>query len=154
MDGIWNSSELLQNIGIVAGLLFSTLGFLLSTYTTWRDGRGRQNANAIAIKGQYWDIWKQIFSHPELKRVLDKEADLEKRPLTVEEEIFITCLILHLATSFRAAKEGEFVALEGLPFDVKSFFSLPIPKTIWNSVKPLQNTDFVRFIESTTSQNP
>lgn len=150
MGGIWNWSELLQNIGIIAGLFFSTAGFLLATYTTWRDGRGRQNANAIAIKGQHWDIWKQIFSHPELKRVLDKELNLEKQPVTVEEEIFVTSLILQLGTSFRATSQGEFVTLEGLPFDVKTFFSLAIPKLIWNTIKSSQDKDFVEFIESIT----
>jgi hypothetical protein len=32
--------------------------------------------------------------------------------------------------------------------DVRSFFSLPIPKAVWTKTKLLQNQDFAAFIES------
>jgi len=49
-------------------------------------------------------------------------------------------------------KAKMFVHLEGLPEDVKSFFSLPIPKAVWNAIKSSQDKDFVTFIESNTIQ--
>jgi hypothetical protein len=31
--------------------------------------------------------------------------------------------------------------------DVRSFFSLPLPKAVWEKTKIFQNQDFVKFVE-------
>jgi len=35
----------------------------------------------------------------------------------------------------------------GLKKDVREFFSLPIPRAVWNEMKSYQDSDFVRFVE-------
>ncbi len=45
-------------------------------------------------------------------------------------------------------KDGMFIALEGMRADIKEFFSLPIPKAVWEKSKRLQNQGFVRFVEA------
>jgi hypothetical protein len=132
--------DLIQTVGIIGSLLFAA-------YTTNKDERARRIGNSIAMNDQYRQIWKEIYDHPKLARVLQKEADLEKEPVSVEEERFVTTLILNLGTAFRAMKYGEFVTLEGLQKDVQGFFSLPIPKTLWQKLKPLQDASFVKFAE-------
>jgi hypothetical protein len=132
--------ELTQTVGIVCSLLFAA-------YTTTKDEGARRIANSIAINDQYRNIWKEIYEHPNLARVLDKNADLKKEPISVQEERFVVMLILHLATVFRAIKHGEFVTLEGLHKDVQQFFSLPIPKAVWGKIKSLQDKNFVSFVE-------
>ncbi len=132
--------ELAQTVGIVASLLFAA-------YTTNKDEGARRIANSIAINDQYRNIWKEIYEYPNLARVLDKDADLKKEPISVQEERFVMMLILHLATVFRAIKHGEFVTLEGLQKDVQQFFSLPIPKAVWEKIKSLQDNNFVSFVE-------
>jgi hypothetical protein len=61
--------------------------------------------------------------------------------------LFVKALILQLSTVYRAMKEGMFVPLEGLKEDIKGFFSLPIPKSVWDKISPLQDKDFVSFVE-------
>lgn len=130
--------DLLQTVGIVGSLL-------LAAYTTWKDDRARRIGNSIAINEQHRKIWKDIYEHPELARVLDMEADA--KDISVGEELFVTTLISHLSTVFRAVKQGEFVKLEGLEKDVREFFALPIPKTVWEKMKPFQDGKFTTFVE-------
>jgi len=79
--------------------------------------------------------------------VLAKDVNVAQMPVSREEELFVTTLILHLSTVYRAMKHGEFVKLEGLQKDVAEFFALPIPEAVWKKIKPLQDRNFVRFIE-------
>ena len=37
---------------------------------------------------------------------------------------------------------------EGVERDIQAFFSLPVPKEVWNKFKEFQNADFVKFVES------
>ena len=138
--GAWISEhwfDLFQTVGIVASLL-------LAAYTTWKDGCARRIGNSIAINAQHRKIWKDIYEHPELARVLDMEADA--KDISIGEELFITTLVAHLSTVFRAMKDGEFVKLEGLQNDVREFFRLPIPKAVWEKLKPFQDENFVSFV--------
>jgi hypothetical protein len=137
-----NWIELLQTIGIVGGSL-------LAAYTTRKDEQARKISNSIAISEQYRQIWKDIYDHPQLARVLEKDTDVVAEPVSVGEEMFVTTIVAHLSTVFRAMKHGEFVELEGLQKDVRDFFALPIPKAVWAKLKPLQDANFTKFIETT-----
>jgi hypothetical protein len=118
----------------------------LTGCATWKDVQARRIGNSIAINGQYRTIWKDIYEHPALARVLEKDADA--KDISIGEELFVTTLVAHLGTVYRAMKHGEFVKLEGLQNDVREFFTLPIPKTVWKKLKPLQDAAFVKFIET------
>lgn len=133
--------DLLQTVGIVASLL-------LAAYTTWKDERARRIGNSIAINDQYRKIWAGVYEHPSLARVLDKDADAQEPPIALGEEMFVTTLISHLSTVFRALKQGEFVKLEGLEQDVREFFTLPIPRAVWERLKQFQDGKFVAFVEN------
>ena len=131
--------DLFQTVGIIGSLL-------LAAYATWKDAQARRIGNSIAINGQYRTIWKDIYEYPHLARVLEKDADA--KDISTGEELFVTTLISHLSTVFRAMKHGEFVKLEGLENDVREFFTLPIPKAVWNKLKPVQDANFAKFIET------
>ena len=133
--------DLLQTVGITGSLL-------LAAYTTWKDAQARKIGNSIAINGQYRMIWKDIYEHPVLARVLEKDADVIETPISTGEELFVTTIIAHLSTVFRAMKHGEFVKLEGLQNDVREFFALPIPKAVWERLKAYQDANFAKFIET------
>ncbi len=60
--------DLLQSVGIIGS-------FLLAAYTMWTDAKARRIGNSIAINDQHRKIWKDIYEHPQLARVLDAEAD-------------------------------------------------------------------------------
>ena len=75
------------------------------------------------------------------------ELHSHKVPVSIEEELFATTLILHLSVAFRAMRHGESVRFQGLKKDVKDFFSLPIPQAVWSKLSAFQDADFAKFIE-------
>jgi len=133
--------EFVQTGGIIAGLLFSA-------FTAWKDERARKISNLIELKKEHREIWREVYDRPELNRILKREVDLGVHPISGEEAVFVKSLILHLDTVHRAIKAGMFVKLEGLETDVRDFFSSPIPRAIWEKLKPLQDKDFVNFVEA------
>jgi len=136
-----NGFERIQSAGIIGS-------FLLGAYAAWRDERARKISNRIAIGQQHWAIWKEVAKEPKLSRVLAREVDLGETPVTLEERLIVTQIILQLQSVFHAMKAGMYVQIEGLQQDAKGFFSLPIPKAIWESSKQLQNRKFVQFLEN------
>jgi hypothetical protein len=139
-------SELLQSAGIIGSLA-------LAAYTAWKDEQARRIGNSIAITEQHREIWKTIYEHPQLARVLEMNTDIEHEPISIGEELFVTTIIAHLSTVFRAMKHGEFVQVEGMQLDVKEFFSLPIPKAVWERLKPFQDDEFIAFVEAQLNQS-
>ena len=133
--------DLLQTVGIVGGLL-------LTAYMAWRDERARQIGNLISINQQYIYIWQPLYDRPELSRVLKKDVNLNKEPLSEVECRFVKTLIVHLDTVRRASEAGMFVKIQALQNDVRDFFTLPIPRAVWDKIKPFQDEDFTQFIES------
>lgn len=132
--------DLLQSVGIVASLLFSQLSFRA-------DAAARKVSNTFIVTAHHREIWSQIFRHPELVRVLQKKVDLEKEAVTAAEEAFVLTLIHHLSATVEAIDAGALAAPEGLRKDVRSFFSLPIPKEVWDRRKGIQDKRFVAFVE-------
>ena len=132
--------ELLQSAGIVSGFLFTA-------HSIRKESEARKIANMISMAEHHHSLWKEFYKHPELSRVIDKRAALDTKPLTDEEQLFVTSLILHLDGVHRAMKAKMFVRLEGLQKDIQTFFSLPIPKAVWEKSKSLQDADFVAFVE-------
>src|SRR6185436_2536598 len=111
--------DLLQSIGIVAGLLFTV-------HTIRTDARSRRIANVIAFAAQHREIWKQMYERPELARVLQDNVDLIRKPVTNNERLFAKLLILHLDSVHRVIKEDMFVNLSGLQKDIRMSFAMPI----------------------------
>ena len=136
-----NWFTLLQSLGIIGGLLFT--GFSLRI-----DARVRRISNVFEVTKQHREIWTQLYSQPELKRILDPAVDVTQDPVTSGEELFLTLLILHLASAYRARRFGMVLSPEELRADISSFFALPIPRAVWEKSKAFQDHDFVSFVES------
>jgi hypothetical protein len=130
-----------SSIGILGGLWFTAVSLHSETKT-------RRVANLLTITINYREIWKEFFSTPELARVIDPAANVAKRPVTPDEEFFVNTVISHTSSVYEALKDELLIKQEGLRRDVKSFFSLPVPKAVWTKVKLLQNQDFAAFIDS------
>ena len=130
----------LNAVGVVGGLFFTAASFR-------SEAKTRRVANLLTITKNHRDIWADFYRNRKLARVLDVSADVAKQPVTRQEEIFVNLVILHLSSVFHALKDELVVNQEGLRRDVWSFFSLPIPQTIWEHVRVLQNDAFVAFVE-------
>lgn len=130
----------LQSAGIIGSLLFTA-------FTIRSDLRERRVSNLFELTKHHREIWKNVFSLPDLARVSDPSPDLKQTPVTSTERLFVLLVILHLSAAFRAIQSGLLRAPEGLRHDVDSFFSLPIPASVWEQMKELQDDDFIRFVE-------
>jgi len=140
-----NWFDLLQSIGIVAGLLFT--GVSLKT-----DAQVRRVQNLLKVTEQHRDLWSRLYDEPELRRVIEEHPDLNGKPVTYEEELFVLSVVLHLNSVYRAIESGMYASPEQLTEDVRRFFSKPIPQKVWKNVSGLQDKVFVRFVNENVSQ--
>src|ERR1035438_1416573 len=132
--------DLTQTIGIIGGLLFTALSI--------RSGEKVQAiTNTIAVNEQYSRIWHEFYERPTLARILKKDVDLNRQPVSNDEALFVKTLLLLLDVVRRTMNAGIFVKIQGLQKDIQDFFTLPIPKAVWEEIKPFQDRDFVLFVE-------
>jgi hypothetical protein len=136
-----NSFNLLSAVGIIGSLCFTAKSLRSETKT-------RRVANLLTITSNHREIWKEFLNNPRLARVRDARANTTKQPVTDAERIFVTFVILHMSSVFYAMSDQLVVKVEGLRRDIMQFFSLPIPREVWEKIKVLQNGDFVAFVES------
>src|ERR1035438_5184134 len=118
--------ELLQSVGIVCGLLFT--GFALRA-----EKRVVAVQTLFTITEHHRSLWTQLYSRPELGRILEKKPDFMDRPITEDETRFVNLLILHLFAVYRASLAGIYTTPENLGNDVRHFFVLPIPQKVWSA---------------------
>jgi len=135
-----NWFNVLSGLGVVGSLLFTAVSLRSETKT-------RRIANLLSLTQNHRELWSELFARPALGRVLDRSANLEKESITVDEGLYVNMVIQHLGSAYEAIKSGLTIKPEGMRRDVGWFFSLPIPKAIWENVKILQNDDFVDFVE-------
>ena len=136
-----NWFNLFSSVGIIGGLWFTAVSLHSETKT-------RRVANLLTITANYREVWKEFFHSPELARVVDPLADVDKQPITPAERFFVNMVISHTSSVYEALKDELLTKQEGLRRDMRWFFSLPIPKAVWIKIKLLQNQDFAAFIES------
>lgn len=134
-----HASELLQDLSIIGGLAFTA-------HAIHREAAARRISNLLELTKQRNELWNKL-NAPELSRISDERAALDTKPLSHEEQRFVTALILHLYMFFQTRRAKMYPKLEGLEADIKQFFARPIPKAVWESVKQYQNKDFVKFVE-------
>ena len=133
-------SELVQNAGIVGGLGLSVGAFVL-------DRRSRRADALFRLTERHGVLWGELLTNPALARTLDAKADLAKEPITSLEVLHLTKLVLHLAAAHRMYEARVLREPEGLALDIRTFFSLPVPRAAWLQIRPVQDRDFVAFLE-------
>jgi hypothetical protein len=136
-----NWFDFLSTVGIVGSLWIAIISLRSETKT-------RRITNLFTVTGNYFEIRKEFLRYPELARVTDPAANVIKQPVTLLEESFVNLVIIHTSSVFETLKDGLIIKQEGLRRDVKMFFSLPVPKAVWQRTKLLQNQDFAAFIDS------
>jgi ligand-binding SRPBCC domain-containing protein len=136
-----NWFNLFSAIGIIAGLCFTAFSLRSETKT-------RRIANLLSITANHREVWKEFLNNPNLARICDTTANLTKQPITDTERVFATLVILHMNSVYYAMNDQLVVEYEGLRRDIDGFISRPIPKAVWEKIKPFQNDDFVAFVES------
>ena len=144
--GLWrwfaeNWFILVQSIGIIAGFVFTSVSLQI-------DAKVRRIQNLLTLTEHHRDIWTTLYDRPEIAGLLAQDQLTKHRTPTSNEELFVTLVVLHLNTVFQALKQRMFTKPAGLQRDVHWFFNLPIPHSVWNKLKVLQDDDFVQFVEA------
>lgn len=135
-----NWFPVVQTAVLSAGLILIGLALLF-------EARAHRVANLIQLTEQHRDLWERMYVQPELARILDPLADPAEMAVTAQEETFVVFIILHLSSTYYAMRSGFFRKPHGLRKDIERFFSLPIPRAVWERVKALQDRPFVEFVE-------
>lgn len=130
----------LQTIAIVSGLFFTCI-------TLQRDRTSRRISNLFQITANHREVWEKLLTQPNLQRVLSPQSDITREPVSVDETIFVGFVILHLNSAHQAMRHGVMNAPEGLATDIRTLFSLPIPRAVWEDRKRFQDREFIAFVE-------
>jgi hypothetical protein len=140
-----NWFALLQSVGIVCGLLFTSLSIR-------RDTRARRTTDLLTLTERHHDLWSEIHRRPELQRILNKEVDLVSRPVSTTEQEFLNLVFVHFYTGWLLAKSDALVPLEAMAADIRAFFGLPIPRFIWKQARDARDPKFVGFVDACLSK--
>lgn len=150
-DLLWldqNWFNLIQTFGIVGGLWFTAM-------TLRQQAQASKNTDLLTLAGQHRELWSEVHRRSDLNRVLHADVDLVAAPITVAEEEFLNTVIQHFNTSWVLARTGVAITTKTLAVDARSFFALPLPRTIFERTKAARDPKFVRFIEAAcTNQRP
>ncbi len=120
---------------------------LFAALTIREDTESRRVSNLITLTVNHRELWSKLFKYPELGRILDALVSLTDKPVTLNESLLVGMVVQHLNATYEALKSNLSVKADAIGEDVRSFFSLPIPKAVWENTKRFQNDDFVAFVE-------
>lgn len=134
-----NWFSFLQSLGIVGGLWFTAAAIR-------RDTKARKASDLLKLLEQHRELWSDIHRRPELMRVLSQELDLVAQPISTAEEEFINLVIVHFHTGWMLSCSGSTNSLAALGKDVGSFFTLPLPRKVWEETEHKRDAAFVRFV--------
>jgi hypothetical protein len=144
MDGNW--FNVIQTVGIIGSLW-------LATGAANRDARAKEIENLLSLSDHHRELWHAIPQRKDLERVLQTDADVLLTPATVAETEFLNLVIVHFQTGWWIARAGGMTTLNEMKVDVGGFFSLPLPRAIWEKTKKLRNQRFVSFVEKAMKSN-
>ena len=139
VSGHW--FEMLQTASIV-------IGFFVTAHTIREDTKERKIQNLFAVTAAHRELWSNLYKYPHLARILSNAVNFDAAPPTMEEELFVHLLILHLRASFKARNAGMNFDGDAVAADIRQFFAHPIPRATWKKSRAFQDRDFVEFVES------
>lgn len=140
-----HGSDILGDLGIIAGLLFSGLGF-------WNDRRARRAQTVIDFTKSHRDLWSLVKARPAGATIEATSRDLVTVPRTDEETETVNLVVLHLHSAYRAGKAGIYDLPENLTEEIREYFSLPVVRDAWDELRKAHDRDFVRFIDRALNQ--
>jgi len=144
----------MEILGWVSGHWFDILqtasiftGFFTAAFTMRTNTRERKIGNLFELTAAHREIWSRLHDQKELSRVLSPSVNLRSEPVTLEEELFLHTLILHVRTAFKARELGMQFDDDAVAADIRQFFNRPIPRAVWAKSKVFQDQAFVEFVD-------
>ena len=153
--------NLIQTIGIIGSLLTSSVALLISAAAADRDAKAsreeaearrkeakaREIENLLTNVSHQRDLWADAYMRPELVRLFQDHADLNTEPVKLIERECLNQILVQFQVTWCMAEAGGIVTPEVLAKDMHLFFSRPVPKAVWESLKGALNPRFVEFVE-------
>jgi hypothetical protein len=134
----WHS--LLESLGIIGSLLFTGIAVR-------RDLESRRASEQLTLAAQHRRLWGQLHRRRGLKHVLEPDRDLEREPVTREEQLFLELAFVHFHTGWLICREdGALTPVRVLALDAGHFFNLPAPSAVWATVSQSYQPEFAAFI--------
>lgn len=99
------------------------------------------------------EVWREVTDNSSLNRVLLEEVNLEETPLTLQEEVFVNLVVLHMENVFHAHKHGYYSIGLHETADIRTFIQLPVPSAAWSTIRKFQAPDFVAFLEEKVDEH-
>lgn len=143
-EGNW--FNLVQTAGVVGSLL-------LAAAAASREAKAREIGNILTLSAHHRSLWSFVAEKPDLQRILNPNTDALIKPATVSEELALNEIFTHFLTGWRVASAGGITSLRELSADVADFFSLPLPRAIWEKTKSSRNRRFVVFVDKALTAN-
>ena len=122
-------------------------GFFTAAYTMRTNTRERKIGNLFALTSAHREIWSRLYEQNELGRLLLPSVNLRSGPVTLEEELFVHMLILHVRMAFKAREFGMQFDDDAVAADIGQMFNRPIPHAVWERSKVFQDREFVAFVD-------
>jgi len=144
VEGNWFNA--VQTAGVIGSLL-------LTAAAARREAKAREIENLLTISNHHRELWGGVHQRVELKRIFREDAQALTASVTMDEEEFLNLVMAHFQTSWRIAKVGGIITVKELAADVRGFFSLPLPRAVWEKTKGYRNRKFVRFVERALSKS-
>jgi hypothetical protein len=135
----YNWSNLVGAIGIIGSLLFTAASLR-------GEARSSMIGSLLALDERHRALWSEVKQRPELKRILSEKVDLDTHPLTPEEDVSMWQIVQQFETGWRIERILNRGELKSLARDAANFFSLPLPRAVWEKTKRFRNPKFVRFV--------
>jgi hypothetical protein len=135
-----NWFNVVQTVGIIGSLF-------MAAAAAHREAKAREVENLLTIADHHRELWGGVHQRVELGRIFQEDAQALTSPVTVAEEEFLNLVMAHFQTSWRIAKVGGIITLGELAADVRGFFSLPLPRAVWEKTKGFRNRRFVKFVK-------
>ncbi len=137
-----NALALLEAAAVVVGLVFTA-------YSVRRIAQTREAPFVADVVRDHRAIWTQAIEKPELSRVLQRDVDLEKSPVTESEKLFVNLIIMHLTATLNAVDKGVLAMPYATQRDLRAFFSLPIPDSVWRENENYRSPRLRSLVNST-----
>jgi hypothetical protein len=135
-----NWFNLIQMIGIIGSLW-------MAIDASRREARAKEIENLLSVSDHHREMWNEAHQREDLKRILRADADALAKPASVTEEEFLNIVITHFQIGWHVGRAGGITTLSELAADARGFFSLPLPRAVWEKTKQNRNQRFVRFVE-------
>lgn len=142
-----------KTLGIIGGLIVSSIALFLNFFSTIRSTRGRKISNYQEIIKSHRDIWKLTLQDPtSYGRLFEPDVDIIKSPITHQERLFSQLLFLHMTAAYTFLKYSHMQPIEKLEMDFYEVLLAPIPRLVWAESRKYYNSDFRCFVEQANKQ--